>query len=42
MDIDAQAVINDLASKIGALEAKNSILAAQIKAYHKQEKESEE
>ncbi|GBG94653.1 hypothetical protein LFYK43_11120 [Ligilactobacillus salitolerans] len=42
MDVDAQEVINDLANKIGTLEAKNSILAAQIKAYQKQEKESEE
>lgn len=41
MDIDAKAVINDLASKIGALEAKNSILTEQIAAYQKQEKESE-
>lgn len=42
MDIDAQAVINDLASKIGTLEAKNSILTAQIAAYQKQEKDGNE
>ena len=41
MNVNAQDVINDLAIKIGNLEAQNAVLRVQLNSYQQQESQEE-